>query len=122
MGALSREPYDASEFAAAEPGRDEAGADPARQAELRLERALDRMRDQTAAHVEELEENGVDPAIERLLEQVTGAESAPLTFRSLRARVHQGRLTWTDFWSDPSAEAGGLDVFRAVLRAHLEAS
>jgi hypothetical protein len=93
---------------------------------LRTERAeqdlldsLDRLENVLAELDEAEADEELDPELVALLEEITGAEDAPLTFRSLHDRVHHGFLTWADYWADPAAEADGLLVFRAVVQAQL---
>lgn len=61
----------------------------------------------------------LDPGIVQALEAVTGADDAPLTFRSLHERVHRGVLTWKGFWADPRSEADGMAILHAVMRQQL---
>ena len=62
----------------------------------------------------------LDPEVVALLEEITGAEDASLAFRSLRRRVHDGVLSWADFWADPLAQPEGMVLFHAVMRAELD--
>lgn len=89
------------------------------QADSALHDALARIDDLFAEEAEREAAEGMDPDIIGLLEQLTGAPDAPLTFRSLHDRVHDGRLSWADFWANPQAEAGGMNLFHAVLAAQL---
>ncbi|GAA4672517.1 hypothetical protein [Nocardioides nanhaiensis] len=91
-----------------------------RQATSDLERAMDRIQGLVATYEEQLEEEGLDEGTITLLEEVTGAPDAPLEFKSLNRRVSEGRLTWTDFWRRPQAEAGGLRLLRAVTNLQIE--
>ncbi|MBA3781873.1 MAG: hypothetical protein H0X12_08490 [Nocardioides sp.] len=64
-------------------------------------------------------EEGMDPEIAALLDELSGAESARADFRSLHQRVHEDRLTWAAFWASPQEEPGGLALFSAVVHAQL---
>ena len=90
-----------------------------RHADGALDDALARIDELFAEEAEREAAAGMDPDIVALLEQVAGAPDAPLTFRSLYDRVHEGRLTWADYWANPQAEAGGMNLFQAVLTAQL---
>lgn len=65
---------------------------------------------------ERREREPLDPEIVVRLEAACTADDAPLSFRSLARRVHEGRLSWDDYWADPRAHAGDDDLVNAVLR------
>ena len=46
----------------------------------------------------ERDDEPLDPEIIDRLETLCADEDAPLEFRSLARRVHEGRLTWKQFW------------------------
>lgn len=85
-------------------------------AERQLRGALDHLRELLDTWREEEAGKPVDPEIVEALEAVTGAADAPLTYRSLNGRVHDGRTTWEEFWRDPRAEADGPLIVGDVVR------
>ena len=95
-----------------------------RSVESSLEQALDRLAE-TLDRVDERDaetgQDGVPPEAVPLLEQLTGADDAPLTYRSLHRRVEQGRTSWDAFWRAPHEEADGLALVRDVMRLSREA-
>jgi len=110
--------YDASR-----PLRTSPPADPVtmagRAADRRLNDVLGKVRDLTAAYEAEEQTRGLEPELERLLDQIAGADGAPLAFRSLHRGVREGRITWQAVWSQPTLVAGGLDLLQAALRAQV---
>jgi hypothetical protein len=92
-----------------------------RQVERDLDDVLARFDDLEARLAEREAEEELDPEVVGALEAVTGADDAPLTFRSLHERVHRGVLTWQQFWADPSAESDGMAVIHAAMRERLAA-
>lgn len=60
------------------------------------------------------------PEVVAVLEALTGAETAPITYASLHRRVHDGLLTWDDFWRHPEREADGVRLLREAMRVATE--
>jgi len=87
-----------------------------RDAQADLERWLDETEEWLAADDERLAREGCPPEVAEALASVTGADDAPLTFRSLHDRVVRGTLTWDQFWQAPHHEADGMRVVAAVMR------
>lgn len=108
-------PYDAS----AAPRRPSPG--PGMAQEL-LSSQLDAIDELLHRMDEKLAADGLDPGLEELLDAITGADDAPLTFTSLHRRVHAGSLTWLQVWQHPQDEAGGLALVKAVMLAQLQRS
>ena len=90
------------------------------QAARDLDEVIGRIDDLGARLARQESEEPLDPKTIALLEEITGAEDASLAFRSLRRRVHEGILTWADFWADPLAQPEGMVLFHAVMRAELD--
>lgn len=62
-------------------------------------------------------EEGLDPTIAALLDSVSGADDAPLEFRSLHRRVAEGVTTWEQFWSAPEETPGGHRLVNVAMKA-----
>lgn len=62
-------------------------------------------------------EEGLDPAIAARLDAIAGADDASYELRSLHRRVHDGSLTWQEFWLAPEDEPGGHELVTAAMRA-----
>ncbi len=82
-----------------------------------------RSRDSALARIDELIAQDADDDLPEelvpILVRVTSAPDAPLTFRSLHARVRAGRTSWAAWWHDPTSEAGGLRLLQVVTREQL---
>lgn len=88
-----------------------------RDSEQRMSDSLQRIDEMLAEMDEREDDDDFDEDIEALLERVTGADDAPLEFRSLNSRVRAGRLTWREFWRDPTVEPCGMELLQAVMVA-----
>ena len=61
-------------------------------------------------------EQGLDPGISDLLDAISGADDAPMEFRSLHRRVQAGTLSWLAFWLAPEEEAGGHRLVNEAMK------
>ncbi|WP_101523417.1 hypothetical protein [Nocardioides houyundeii] len=108
--------YDASAPPPERPDvRDDLAALQRDQSHVDLLAALERVEELSARQAEE--EDGPDADVVRLLEEITGADDAPLAFRSLHDRVAAGHATWAEFWAAPQDHADGPRLFAAVIGA-----
>ena len=84
------------------------------------EAGLQRKLDEVNGLVEEMSAKdraeGAPTEVVALLEQITGADNAPLPWASLHRRVHAGVTTWDSFWLDPAGEEDGLRLISEVMR------
>lgn len=88
-----------------------------------LDGALDRSLDDLGELLDRIEEreaaageDGVPAELVPVLEELTGAEEAPLTYRSLRRRVREGFTSWDAFWRAPHEEADGMRLLREAMQ------
>jgi hypothetical protein len=90
--------------------------------EQHLHDVLDSLEELVADLAADEQADAVGPDEITALETVSGGDDAPLEFRSIRRRVHEGRLTWTEFWQRPEDEGqAGLDLLFAAL-GHIAAA
>lgn len=87
-----------------------------RTAEQELLAALDHLDDLVTAASERDRADPVPEELVTVLHELTGADCAPLTWRSLNRRVRDGLTTWQAFWADPGAEPDGVRLAHEVLR------
>jgi hypothetical protein len=107
--------------ASAPPSRDTTAADDLHElsrldAEAALQRALSRADDVLARFDAEDQQAGVPSEVVALLEAITGAEQAPLSYASLHRRVHSGSTSWEAFWLNPQDEEDGQRLVYEVMR------
>lgn len=88
------------------------------------EAGLQRRLDEINGLVEEMSAKdraeGVPGEVVTVLEEITGADDAPLPWASLHRRVHSGVTTWDSFWLDPTSEEDGLRLISEVMRRSRE--
>ena len=99
--------FDASDASSTEPGAGELlrtmAAD---DSEQRMLAFLDELDELIEEDREREREEGLDPSVAALLESITGADDAPLEFRSLNRRVAEGVTSWEEFWVAPEETPG----------------
>lgn len=93
------------------------------------EAGLQRKLDEVNGLVEEMtardRAEGAPADVVTLLDEIAGADNAPLPWASLHRRVHAGVTTWDSFWLDPTSEEDGLQLISEVMRRsreHLQSS
>ncbi|WP_185995209.1 hypothetical protein [Nocardioides campestrisoli] len=94
-----------------------------RSAGTSLDRALDELGELVDRIDAEERAEGTDGApaeVVPVLEVLTGADDAPLTYRSLHRRVREGYTSWDAFWRAPHQEADGLRLLQDVMRVGRE--
>ena len=85
--------------------------------ELRMLAFLDELDDLIEEDRERERVEGLDPSIAALLESITGADDAPVEFRSLNRRVADGVTSWEEFWSAPEETPGGHRLVNMAMKA-----
>lgn len=85
--------------------------------ELRMLAFLDELDHLIEEDREREREEGLDPSIAVLLESITGADDAPLEFRSLNRRVADGLTSWEEFWVAPEETPGGHRLVNVAMKA-----
>lgn len=92
-------------------------------AEVRALSRLGRIAEHVRHDRERERDEPLDPEVVARFEARCAADDAPLSYRSLARRVHEGALTWQDFWVDPrrhGAPALVADVARDLVERPLE--
>lgn len=110
--------FDASDASSPEPGAGELlrtmAAD---ESEQRMLAFLDELDELIEEDREREREEGLDPSVAALLESITGADDAPLEFRSLNRRVAEGVTSWEEFWVAPEETPGGHRLVNVAMKA-----
>lgn len=83
--------------------------------EADLDRALEHLDEVVQRASARDRSEGVPPELARVLEEVTGADDAPIAWASLHRRVETGVTTWDSFWLDPTAEEDGMRLVQEVM-------
>ena len=84
--------------------------------EAGLNRALDDINALVAEMSAKDRAEQLPPELVSLLDEITGADDAPLAWASLHRRVHSQRTPWEAFWRDPTVEEDGLRLVSEVMR------
>ncbi len=83
---------------------------------------LDELDELVATIEDEQDDEPLGPEQVTALEAVSGGDDAPLAFRSINRRVHEGLLSWEQFWEHPDDEGqAGVDLLFAAL-GHISAA